>query len=399
MSPEHRMSATELRSSMALALIFFLRMTGLFIILPVFALYAEHLPDATPTLVGIALGSYGLTQALLQIPFGMMSDMFGRKPIIIAGLLIFMAGSIIAGLADSIYIIIIGRALQGAGAIAAAVIALTADLTRDSQRSKAMAMIGISIGIAMSIAFVGGPVLNHFIGVPGLFYTAALLAFLAIVVLLSLVPTPEHMHLYAEDRPVGSKMKGVLADPALVRLYLGIFLLHMLLMSTFVALPLILRDVAGLPSAQHWEVYLPVLLVSGMLLGPCMIYSERYRKADLFFLMAICLMALSQFGLYGWHGSVLQITITLVLFFLAFNFLEASLPAMISRTAPAADKGTALGVYSTCQFIGIFIGGVTGGYIHEHFGLEDVFLFGGVIGATWLLANLILREPALSRSS
>lgn len=396
MSPDYRMSPMELRSSMALSLILFLRMLGLFLILPVFALYAEDLGDATPTLVGLALGSYGLTQALLQIPFGMISDRLGRKPVIVAGLLIFVAGSIIAGLGDSIYTVILGRALQGAGAIAAAVIALAADLTRDNQRSKTMAMIGISVGVAISIAFVGAPILNTYIGVPGLFFMAAGLALLAIIVLLGLVPTPEKIQVSSAPGHTDNRLLNVLTNPVLLQLYIGIFVLHMLIMTTFVVLPLSLRDIAGLATAQHWHVYLPVLLISALLMMPCIIISERYNKAILIFIMAIGLLALSQFGLYGWHYTVMQITISMTLFFLAFNYLEAMLPSLISRVAPAQDKGTALGVYYTSQFIGIFLGGVTGGAIHEHYGLEDVFLFGGIIACCWLLACLLLPAPELT---
>jgi len=394
MTPQYRMTAIELRSSIALSLIFFLRMLGLFLILPVFVIYAETLSDATPVLIGLALGSYGLTQAILQIPFGMMSDRYGRKPVIVAGLLVFMLGSIIAGMADSIFIIILGRALQGAGAIAAAVIALAADLTRDTQRSKALAMIGISVVAALSLAFVSAPILNAYIGVPGLFFFAALMALLAIFVLIGLVPTPELMKYSPEYRPARSKLGEVLKDPALLKLYLGIFVLHLVLMSSYVALPLSMRDVAGLPTAQHWQIYLPVLLMSAFLMWPAIVYGERYHKVDLLYVMAIALMAISQFGLFSWHHTVGQIIFMMTLFFLAFNYLEATLPSLISKIAPREDKGTALGVYSTCQFIGIFLGGISGGVFYDLAGLKGVFLASGIISCVWLLLNSTLLRNA-----
>jgi predicted MFS family arabinose efflux permease len=386
-----KMTPVELRSSLALALVFFLRMMGLFLILPVFVLYAENLHGATPTLIGIALGSYGLTQAIFQIPFGFFSDRIDRKTVISAGLVIFIAGSITAALAQSIYIVIFGRALQGTGAIAAAIMALAADLTRDNQRSKAMALIGISIGISFSLSFVIGPVLNPYIGVPGLFFLAAGLALLAIVILYTLVPAPERHLLLPEQHAQAGQLRAVMADPQLQRLYISIFILHMLLMSSFVAVPHALRDAAGLDSAHHWEVYLPVLVLSGLIMVPFLLLGEKYNKVSLFFSGAVVLMIISQFGLYFGHTSILQITFLLLLFFVSFNYLEATLPALITRYAPRTGKGTALGVYSTSQFIGTFCGGVSGGHILERFGLGGVFLFGGILATFWFCALLFMH--------
>ncbi|MGH8120455.1 MAG: MFS transporter, partial [Gammaproteobacteria bacterium] len=290
-----RMTPVELRSSLALALVFFLRMMGLFLILPVFVLYAEHLHNATPTLIGIALGSYGLTQAVFQIPFGALSDRMNRKTVISIGLLIFITGSVTAALAKSIYIVILGRGLQGAGAIAAAIMALAADLTRDNQRSKAMGLIGISIGISFSLAFVVGPVLNPQIGVPGLFFVSAGLALLAIVILYTLVPVPERHLLLPEQRAQRRQLRTVLVEPQLQCLYLSIFILHMLLMSSFVAVPLALRDAAGLDPAHHWEVYLPVLVLSGLIMVPFLLLGEKYNKVSMIFGGAVALMIITQF--------------------------------------------------------------------------------------------------------
>lgn len=387
------MTATELRSSLALALIFFLRMFGLFLILPVFVLYAETLPDATPILIGLALGCYGLTQAMFQIPFGMISDRIGRKPVIAAGLLIFILGSVIAGNSDSIFMIILGRALQGAGAIAATVMALAADLTRDTQRSKAMALIGISVGFAFALAFIAGPVLNPLIGVPGLFFVSAGLALLAIFALFTLVPTPDKYHHHAYQDELAGKLMPVLADKKLLRLYISIFILHMILMASFVVIPLTLRDLAGIDADHHWQIYLPVLVISALIMVPFLILGERYNKTGLFFTGAVFVMILAQFGLFIWHLSTASIIILLILFFLAFNYLEATLPALITKTVPISKKGTALGIYSTSQFIGTFIGGLTGGFLYEHYGLDSVFIFGGIISIIWLCMLLMMQNP------
>jgi MFS family permease len=388
-----KMTATELRSSLALALIFFLRMFGLFLILPVFVLYAETLPDATPVLIGLALGCYGLTQALFQIPFGMVSDRIGRKPVIAAGLLIFITGSVIAGSSGSIFMIILGRALQGAGAIAAAVMALAADLTRDNQRSKAMALIGISVGAAFALAFVAGPALNPLIGVPGLFYLGAGLAVFAIITLFTLVPAPDRLRPHTYQDELTGNFLPVLLDTSLLRLYISIFILHMILTASFVVVPLTLRDLAGVIPDQHWQIYLPVLVISGLIMLPFLILGERYSKTGTFFYGAVGLMILAQFGLFTWHMSVASITVLLIIFFLAFNYLEATLPALITKAAPAAKKGTALGIYSTSQFIGTFGGGLAGGYLYDHSGLDSVFIFGGIISIVWLSVLLFMQKP------
>lgn len=388
-----RMTPLELRGSLSLAMVFFLRMLGLFLVLPVFVLYAEHLPGATPMLLGIALGCYGLTQALFQVPFGMLSDRIGRKLVITAGLLLFIAGSIIAAKADSIYVIILGRALQGAGAIAAAIMALAADLTRDNQRSKSMALIGISVGIAFMLAFVAGPALNPLIGVPGLFYLSAGLALAAIVILYSWVPAQASALVHKTHQPMMIDLLHVTTDKKLLGFNLSIFLLHTLLVASFIAIPLTLRDSTAIDPAHHWYVYLPVLLVSGLLMLPFLIYGARHDKEKLFLGGAVLLMALAQFGLFRWHASLAPVVIMLTLFFLSFNYLEATLPALISKAAPAARKGAALGVYSTSQFIGAFAGGVGGGHIYDRFGVNGIFLFGGTICIVWLGALLVLRNP------
>lgn len=391
MSKANRMTARELRSSLSLSLVFFLRMLGLFLVLPVFALYAENLHDATPTLTGIALGCYGLSQALFQIPFGMLSDRIGRKQVITAGLMIFIAGSIIAAMANSIYIVIVGRILQGVGAIAAAIMALAADLTREDQRSKAMALIGISVGIAFTIAFVAGPVLNPLIGVPGLFVLSACLALLAILILFSLVPTPDIIT-SNEHQPVLTDLLQIITEKKLLGFNLSIFILHMLLVSSFVVIPILLRDATGIDPARHWHIYLPVLVISGLMMLPLLIYGEKYNKVSLFFCGGIVLMMIAQFGMFYWH-TAFSIFILLTSFFLSFNYLEATLPALISKSAPATKKGAALGVYSTSQFVGTFVGGLAGGNVYGKFGLGHVFIFGGIVSVIWLVVILVLQNP------
>lgn len=387
------MSPQERRSAAALALIFFLRMAGLFMILPVFALYAEDLAHSTPLLIGIALGAYGLTQALLQIPFGALSDRFGRKPVIAAGLLLFALGSVVAALSDSIHGVILGRLLQGAGAIAAAVMALAADLTRDEQRSKAMALIGISIGLSFLLAFAAGPLLNTWIGVPGIFWLAAGLGLTAILVLFTLVPQPVHSHFHRDCQPAPRRIPNLLGRPELLRLNTGILVLHMVLTASFVALPLMLRDLAGLAAAEHWRIYIPVLVLSVLLMLPFLSLAERGRRMKPVFMGAVALLALVQALLWLGAEGLWTLALLLTLFFAAFNFLEATLPSLVSRAAPADARGTALGIYSTSQFIGTFCGGLLGGWMHGRFGIEAAFVPGLLLTLLWLAVAATMRPP------
>ena len=389
MQPKDKMTETELKGSLSLAGVVFLRMLVLFLILPVFSLYARNLPEATPMLVGLAFGIYGLTQASLQIPFGMLSDKVGRKPVIFAGLLIFIVGSLIASSADSIWTMMLGRAIQGAGAISAALMALAADLTRDQQRTKAMALIGISIGVAFSLAFVAGPVLDAMIGVSGIFLFSAALAVLAMVVLYLVVPDPQHSSFHSDTEVSLAMLGSAIKNHNLVKLDIGIFMLHTVLMANFIVVPLALQDLAGLASSHHWQVYLPVLIVSVILMAPAIILGERFNKSAIFFKGAILMLMLSQIGYYFWHDSIMALTVVLLVFFTGFNYLEASLPSLISRLATNNTKGTALGVYASSQFMGTFTGGLIGGIIHEHYGLPAVFIFGSIMALVWFMVTLL----------
>ena len=316
------MTATEQRATFALASIYAMRMLGLFLILPVFALYAEHLGGATPLLVGLAIGAYGLTQALLQIPFGMLSDRIGRKPVIVFGLLLFAAGSALAAVATEIWLVVLGRALQGSGAIAAAVMALLADLTRESQRTKAMALIGMTIGLSFTVALMAGPLLNELWGVPGIFWLVAVLALAGIGIVLFVVPTPARSTLHRDAEVVGGEFGAVLRDGQLLRLDFGIVALHMVRTSLFLAVPLELRDEAGLASVAHWQVYLPAMLLAVATMVPFIVLAERYGRMKGVFLGAVVVLGVAQLGLYAQAPTVWGIAFWVYAFFVGFNLLE-----------------------------------------------------------------------------
>jgi MFS family permease len=389
----HAMTSKEHRATLAISSIMALRMLGLFMILPVFSVYARDLPDATPTLIGLAIGVYGLTQAMLQIPFGLLSDKIGRKPVITMGLLIFAVGSVIAAESDSIHGIIFGRLLQGSGAIAAALMALLADCTREDQRTKAMASVGLSIGLSFTLALIAGPVLNQWMGVSGIFWLIGGLALLGIGVLHGLIDRPDHTCFHRDAEPVPAQFKSVLNNPQLLRLDFGIFALHVQLTAMFLVMPLILQDHVHLPVNSHWQIYLPIMLISFVLMLPFIIIAEKKRQMKPVFVLAVTLLLVAQLLLLPWHQQLWMIISLLLIFFIAFNILEASLPSLVSKIAPPAMKGTAMGVYSTSQFIGAFIGGLGGGWLYQHHGVSAVFLFCASISALWLLLALTMAKP------
>ena len=387
------MSRNEVRSAVSMAGIYALRMLGLFMILPVFALYAGDLGGATPALAGLAIGIYGMTQALLQIPFGLVSDHIGRKPVIVFGLLVFAAGSVVAATADTMFMVIVGRALQGAGAIAAAIMALTADLIREEHRVKAMAIIGMSIGVAFALSMVLGPVLNGWIGVPGIFWLTAVLAIAGIAVVVLIVPNPAVSRLRRDAETVPAQITSVLRDPELLRLDLGIFSLHLILTASFVVLPLALRDIAGLPADEHWMLYLPALGLSLPMAIPFILQAEKHRRMKQVFVAAIVVLAIAQGALSIFHASIVAIGLLVFVFFTAFNLLEAILPSLISKTAPPDRKGTAMGVYSSAQFFGAFVGGAVGGILHGSYGMGSVFLFCSLVALAWVLFASTMQRP------
>ncbi|WP_306606806.1 MFS transporter [Azonexus sp.] len=392
--PTDRMSPEERRVGASLASIFALRMLGLFLILPVFSIHAATMPGGDNLmLVGLALGAYGLTQAVFQIPYGIASDLLGRKPVIVAGLLIFAFGSFVAAWAPDMHWMIVGRVLQGAGAISAAVTALAADLTREEHRTKVMAMIGSSIGLVFALSLVGAPLLYGWVGMGGLFSLTGILALGAIVLLIKAVPPV--------PKPAGHSklpMRAVLTNPDLLKLNLGIGVLHMIQMAMFVVLPHALLSRGGLPAAEHWKVYLPAVLVSFVIMVPAIIAAEKRDKMRPIFCSAIALTAIVQLGLFLFSDGLWTLGLWLLLFFVAFNILEATLPSLVSRTAPPAAKGAALGVYNTTQAIGLFIGGAAGGYIAQHFGDNAVFSACIVLALIWLAVagsmNFPQRRPA-----
>ena len=394
-----KMTPVETRATMSLAAIYGLRMFGMFSILPIFAIYASSLPEnPSQLMIGLALGAYGLTQALFQLPFGMASDKFGRKPMIYLGLAIFAIGSMVAALAPNIEVIILGRVIQGAGAVSAVVTALLADLTRDEHRTKAMAGIGATIGVAFALSLVGGPILNQWIGVPGIFAMTALLTLAAIAMVKFVVPDPVHSHYHSDASAAPAKLKDVLKNAQLLRLNYGIFALHAAQMAMFVVVPFAITQSSDLGVNQHWHIYLPVLLTSFVLMVPAIIYAEKQSKIKRVFVTAVAMMLLAQlmFAMsidYFW-GIVASLTI----YFIAFNVLEASLPSIISKIAPAAAKGTAIGVYNTSQSLGVFVGGALGGYLAHVYGFSSVFVFCGVMMFLWLLLAFSMQSPPAVRT-
>ncbi len=394
MQISEKMTRDELRATLSLASIYGLRMLGMFLILPIFAIYAETLQGGqSHTLIGWALGAYGLMQVLLQLPFGIASDKFGRKKMIYLGLILFAIGSAVAAMATDIHTVIIGRIIQGAGAIPAVVTALVADLTREEHRTKAMAMIGSTIAFTFAVSLVAGPVLNRWIGVPGIFWLTAVLSIAAIFVVMFAVPQPLHSHFHSDAQTAPDKIKDVLRDTQLLRLNFGTFSLHAAQMAMFIVVPFALKKTGGLSEDHHWQIYLPVLLTSFVLMLPAIIIGEKRAKLKPVFIGAIGLMLLAQLLFSVSMQNFWAIIASLLLYFTAFNVLEASLPSLISKMAPAASKGTAIGVHNTAQSFGMFLGAALGGYFSQHYGYATVFEFCAALMAIWLILSLGMKTP------
>ena len=388
------MKPQEFRAAAALAAVFSVRLLGLFMIYPVFAAYAGTLAGANPYLIGEALGIYGLSQGLLQIPFGLLSDRVGRKVMIVLGLVLFGAGSAVAAISATIGGVIIGRALQGAGAVGSVILALVADLTGEDSRTTAMAMVGITIGASFLVALLAGPVVANFIGVAGIFWLMVALALVGIAITQFVVPSPPRLRVHRDAEAVPALLGAVLRNRELLRLDIGIFALHAMLTASFLVVPDLLRGIVGVAVHDQWIVYLPVLLVSIAAMVPAIIVAEKYRRMKGVFIGAVMTLVASQIMLFYGSGDVFVLLAALIVFFSAFNVMEASLPSLISKVAPPDVKGTAMGVYSSLQFLGIFVGGVIGGMAHQHGGSPGVFVLTTVLAVIWLIAAAGMAQPS-----
>lgn len=396
MVQKDRMSPNEIKASSILASIYALRMLGIFLILPIFSIYAAELPSQPSIFqIGLALGIYGLTQAIFQIPFGMVSDVIGRKKVIYFGLVLFIVGSLCAGLANDIELIILGRAIQGAGAISAVLSALLADLTSDESRTKAMGIVGVSIGLTFAFSLVLSPLINELIGVSGIFILMGVLSIIAIFVI----------KFFITEVSVKQKTSYNLSDFLFIlkrwdlnRLNLGIFVLHATQISLFITIPYYLITKGGLPLEEHWSVYLPILFLSFVFMVPMIIFSQKWGLSKQTFLFSIILLFLSQYLFINDSNEILNISLALLIYFIGFNFLEASLPSLVSRMAPIDRKGFSLGVYNTCQSLGMFFGGILGGFAAKNFGYIGVFYFCGIIISIWFIFSLSIKMPELKKS-
>jgi len=386
------MSPSEIKSSALLASIYSLRMLGIFLILPIFSIYASELSGRpTEFQIGLAFGIYGLTQAILQIPFGMTSDRFGRKPVIYFGLLLFIIGSFIAGISEQIEGVIIGRAIQGSGAISAVLTAFLSDLTSDKSRTKGMAIIGASIGLTFALSLVISPILNELIGVPGIFLLMGVLAFIALGVVRFFIHEPLNKKKIKSGNT--DDIKSILKNFDLNRLNFGIFTLHASQISMFMAIPFYLINQGEISLNQHWSIYLPVLVISFVFIVPMIIISEKKNKVKESFIFSIALLFVTQFLFIYFSNGIVGIIMALIFYFIGFNYLEASLPSLVSKLAPIQSRGLALGVYNTSQSLGIFVGGSFGGLIANFYGYQGTFLFCSLLIMIWLILSISMKMP------
>jgi MFS family permease len=386
------MKYTWSKTVFPIAALFAFRMLGLFLLIPVFTLYATQLKGATPALMGVALGCYGLSQGILQMPFGILSDKWGRKPIITLGLILFTIGSLMGALTDSIFGMIAARTLQGTGAIGSVLIALMADLTPDEDRTKAMAVIGMTIGISFSLAMVISPAITSHFGLSGIFYLTTGLALLGLILLHCTIPSPLKERFHGDSEPNPALFKTVISDPHLVRLNFGIFCQHFILTSTFFVIPLILnKQIQTGYLYQPWHFYLSIMVLAFITMVPFILYGEKKKQIKVVFLSSVFCTAIAQSILLFTHNHWLSLWVFMFLYFVAFNVLEALLPSLISKQAHPKSKGTAMGVYSTSQFLGIFAGGATSGFLYQWSGNEGIFLINTLLSLFWLLSSLPMK--------
>ena len=380
------MTKLERGFALKISLIMATRMLGLFMIFPIFSVYANHYESVTPFYIGLAIGVYGLTQAFFQIPFGYLSDKYGRKPLLIFGLIIFFIGSVVAANATDIYQVVAGRALQGAGAISAVLMAFLADYVSEDERPKANAFVGVQIGMAFMLALLLGPIIGHQFGISGMFWIIAGLSIVALVV----VTTLPHAKPIKQYKLSIDNFKKILTTD-LLRLDFSIFALHLILTSSFIAIPIFLIDNNILSIQDNWQIYLPVIVLSFLGMIPMIIVATKFQKTKTVFLLSIFILAFSQILFYQSALNYTTFFVILTLFFVAFNALEALLPSLIAKTASTDKRGLAMGFYSSSQFFGAFVGGVIGGWIYNNFGLNSVFLFTTFTAIIWWLIALSMR--------
>tara|TARA_B100001094_G_scaffold328532_1_gene389144 strand:- start:1668 stop:3035 length:1368 start_codon:yes stop_codon:yes gene_type:complete len=397
MATVEKLSKLEKKVALSLASVFGFRMMGLFIILPVLATYSQHLTGVTPFWIGLAIGAYGFTQALLQIPMGILSDKYGRKPVIIAGLLVFALGSIIAAMADSIYGVVAGRILQGMGAVSSAILAMAADLSRDEQRVKVMATIGACIGFSFALSLFLGSYLVQIIGLSGLFLMTAALALISLGIVAWVVPTPMTKAPVGDTVAAPEKIKDMLRNPQLLRLNFGIFVLHLLLTALFVVLPMAFVD-AGFAREAHWKLYFPAFVASLLFMVPMVLMAVKYKAMLPLFRFAIMLLFTALMWMLYDTQNIISLTGATIVFFTGFNYLEASLPSLISKTCPVGAKGSAMGIYSSCQFLGAFFGGLLAGAIYQYFGVHTVLQCIALLLLCWLVITQGMKSDATLKS-
>jgi len=387
----------EKKAALSLASVFGVRMLGLFMILPVFAIYGEQLSGYNPLWLGLAIGAYGLTQALLQIPMGILSDKYGRKPVILTGLVVFLIGSIVAALSTTIYGVVIGRAIQGMGAIASVILALAADLSREEQRPKVMATIGMFIGLSFTFAMIIGPIVADLFGLSGLFWFTGFLTILAMLMIQFMVPYSINKAPRGDNVALPAQITTLIRHPQLSRLNWGVFMLHMALTACFITLPK--QFVAsGLALEDHWQIYLPALLGSFFLMVPFMIIAIKKQQEKPMFSAAIALLSVALFSLWILPLGLWSLGLSVVMFFTAFNYLEATMPSILSRIAPAGVKGSVMGIYSSSQFLGAFVGGIIGGFLASRYDEHSIFLVMAISSLIWLISSFSMKPLKKSKS-